>query len=322
MQKDALFFRVIFICLIFIQLVACTSDSGQSEQDVSAEVPQPVPTATSTSEPEPIPSIFPNEIPDPVRTLADSDSSLRASEHRVLSGDNFLENLYERPFTSQEMIYQPDVDIYSVDFAYDVEFYYFTINLNGVDDQSGELQGVYGIEFDRSLRGRGDLLVLVENLTEEWSIINVTVLVDINGDVGGPQPIVADEGFQGSGYDEEFFLEGEKVAFTRLSPENDDSVQFAVSRALLDNPEGFLWGAWADKGLKNFGEFDYNDTMGSAEAGSPFIDKDDYPIDALFSLDNTCRLPYGFEQIGASNPGICKSVPPPLKPTKQPPPNT
>jgi len=341
MKKVARFFRITLISLILIQLLACTSDS---EQDVSAEETllavylQQTLTAdnsngssenegsqhtTSTSELEPIPSTFPDEMPDPVRTLADSDSSARASECRVLSGDNFLDNHYERPFTSQEMIYQPDLDIFSVDFAYDDEFFYFTINLNGLDEETGKLLGTYGIEFDRSLKGRGDLLVLVENPIKEWSIINVIVLVDENRDVGGPHPIVADVGFNGSGYDEEFTLEGEKVAFTRLSPEYEDSVQFAVSRALLGNPEKFLWGAWADNGLKNFGNYDYNDSMAFSEAGSPFRDNEYYPIKSLYSLDNTCRLSYGFEQIGASNPGICKSVPPPPEPREtDTPPNT
>ena len=316
MLKGSRFVRITLISFLFIQLVACTSDSAQGEEEVTAEALQPISTPTLTSEPKPVPSIFPNEIPDPVRTLADSDSSLRACEHRVLSGDNFLYNLYERPFTSLEMVYQPNVDIFSVDFAYDDEFFYFTINLNGVDEQSGKLLGRYGIEFDRSLTGRGDLLVLVENLTEEWSIEDVTVLVDKNSDVGGPQQMVADDGFNGDGYDAKYTLERENVAFTRISPEHEDSVQFAVSRALLGNPEEFLWGAWADNGLKNFEKFDYNDTMGPSEAGSPFKDNDDYPIDALFSLDNTCRLPYGFDQIGASYPGICKNVPPPKKSAK------
>ena len=84
-----------------------------------------------TKRPKRPPLNMPGDIPDPNRTLADSDSSIRAEEHRVLSGDNFNNNLYERPFTSREMVYQPDLDIITVDFAFDDDYFYFTINLNG-----------------------------------------------------------------------------------------------------------------------------------------------------------------------------------------------
>ena len=50
--------------------------------------------------------------------------------------------------------------------------------------------------------------------------------------------------------------------------------------------------------------FDYNDAFGPGAAGSP-IKGTDWPVKALFNLDNTCRLPYGFEQAGGY-PGMCK----------------
>jgi hypothetical protein len=60
------------------------------------------PTETPSAEDEPVvPALMPGEPPTPDRTLQDSDSSLRAYEHRVLSGDNILNNLYERPFYFQ-----------------------------------------------------------------------------------------------------------------------------------------------------------------------------------------------------------------------------
>lgn len=40
-------------------------------------------------------------------------------------------------------------------------------------------------------------------------------------------------------------------------------------------------------------------------AGSPIKTDPDYPLKTLFSLDNTCRLPYGFDQIASSIPGMC-----------------
>jgi hypothetical protein len=105
-------------------------------------------------------------------------------------------------------------------------------------------------------------------------------------------------------------MEGDKAAFARLDPDDPISVQIAVSRNLLEDPAEFLWGAWADNGLKNVGMFDYNDAMGPSKAGSPINTDADYPLNALYNLDNTCRLPYGFEQIGVFIPGTCIMQPP------------
>ena len=202
------------------------------------------------------------------------------------------------------MIYQPDLDILTVDFAPDDLFLYFTIRLFAMNSEGGDLQGAYAIEFDRTFTGRGDLLVTVKDPAFEWSTEGVVVYGDKNRDVGGPQPVIADAGFNGSGYDMTVVMEGDKVAWARVDPKDGNAVQFAISRALLDNPAGFAWGAWADNGLMDPTKFDYNDTMGPTAAGSPIKDKY-YPVKALYSLDNTCRLPYGLEQTG-SVPGMCK----------------
>jgi hypothetical protein len=252
--------------------------------------------------------MMPGEPPEPDRTLKDADSSIRAYEHRTISGDRFLDSLYERPFTSQEMIYQPDIDIYTVDFAHDEDFFYFTITLYELNPDDWGLTGMYGVEFDRTKTGRGDLIVWVENPQEDWSVENVSVYTDINADVGGPQPIIADAGFEGDGYDTLVEPEGDKVAFARLDPDDPISVQIAVSRNLLEDPAEFLWGAWADNGLKNVAAL--------SEAGSPINTDANYPLNALYNLDNTCRLPYGFEQIGVLYiPGMCITLPPKLETT-------
>ena len=135
-------------------------------------------------------ALKPEDVPEASLILEDSDSSTKAEEHRTLSGDNFLNNLYERPFTSEEMIYQPDLDIQTVDFAYDDDFFYFTITLNSMNVDVWRLTGAYGIEFDRSLTGRGDLIVWVENPTMEWSPKNVLALTDLNVDVAGRRPFM------------------------------------------------------------------------------------------------------------------------------------
>lgn len=275
---------------------------------LTAATPVPPVKPTPTLKPKPritkAPAKLPGEPPKPSRTLEDTDSSVKASEKRVLSGDKFNDSLYERPFTSQEMVYQPDLDINSVDFAADDDYFFITIRLHGVNETSGTLSGTYGVEFDRTLTGKGDTIILVKGPTAAWSAKGVTLFIDSNKDVGGPTPLIHDEGFKGNGYDKAVPIKGTNAAYARIDPKDKAAVQIAISRSLLVESR-FLWGAWADNGLKNVKSYDYNDTMNLSTAGSPINTDADYPIKALYNLDNTCRLPYGFEQVGMSYPGMC-----------------
>jgi hypothetical protein len=277
--------------------------------DLVAVTSQPTSTPTSTPLPPKkmpkAPAKLPTDPPAPSRTLEDTDASIKASEKRALSGDKFLDSLYERPFTSQEMIYQPDLDINSVDFGADDDYFYITVRLHGLNETKKVLTGTYAVEFDRTLTGRGDTIILVRNASSSWSTKNLSIYTDKNKDVGGPTPLVADAGFKGNGYDTSINVKGNTIAYARIDPLDKQAVQFAISRSLLTESK-FLWSAWADNGLRKVKSFDYNDTMGMSTAGSP-IEGEDYPLKALYNLDNTCRLPYGFEQIGSSYPGMCIS---------------
>ena len=249
----------------------------------------------------------PQPAPEPVRILQDADASIRAYEHRALNGDNFLKNLFERPFTAEDMIYLKDVDIYSASIASDDYYYYFTIALQGGDETTGGLSGNYGIEFDQTKSGRGDLLVLASAPGDDWDFQNVAVYTDTNQDVGGMRPNLAEAGWSGDGYDSPVVLEGDEAVYTRLDPEDETAIQFAVSKELLGT-EGFLWGAWAGKDPPDLAKFDFNDSFTLAEAGSPIKPSDDYPLAVLHSLDNTCRLPFGFAATGGIA-GMCLSTP-------------
>ena len=59
-------------------------------REVEVEAAATEAPADAPPEPEKEPLLMPGEPPNPDRILEDSDSSIRASEHRVLSGDNFL----------------------------------------------------------------------------------------------------------------------------------------------------------------------------------------------------------------------------------------
>ena len=237
----------------------------------------------------------PGELPEPEVILQDSDSSRLAGEKRVAYGDMFLESLYERPFTSVEMAYLPDVDIQTATAAADDDFFYFTITLKSVDPSGKKLTGSYGIEIDRGLKGRGDLLVWGSGMGADWSSAAVAVYADPDGDVGGFNPLIANEFHTGDGYETRVPFQGDKMAYARLAPDDPQVVQFAVSRALLDGAERFLWGAWADRGWQDPGRFEYNDFIGPGAAGSPVKYTNYYPVKDLYGLDNTCRRAFGFE---------------------------
>ncbi len=287
-----------------------TIDAFQTATAAALAIATPQLTEAPTLTPAPQEAALPNTItpgepPMPDRTLQDADSRLKSKEGRTLSGDNILDNLYERPFTTGVMTYQPDLDILTVDFSHDDAFFYFTIHLSGINPDEWAPTGTYGIEFDRTKTGKGDLLVMVTSLAGRWSTSNVTAYQDQNNDVGGLQPILADEGFTGNGYDQTMTMSGDQAAFARVEPGSSTGLQIAVSRALLRDPKQFLWGAWADNGLKDVSLFDYNDAFTPYEAGSP-IRGDRYPIKALYNLDNTCRLPYGFNQAAEYVKGMCE----------------
>ena len=283
-----------------------TAEPTLTKEPTHTAVPTatPVPTATTIPTPTPWPILAVAKVSNPLFTVEDPDSSIVWWEKRVIYGDNFYENQLERPFTSKEMVYQPDIDIIRTSIANDDKFYYFTITMRDVDKTSKTLSGNYGIEFDRTKTGRGDFLVWVHDLKDQWSSENIKVFVDLDKDIGGPNPSLANAGFKGNGYESEVKIEEEKVAYARVMPGTPWAMQIAVSRLLLDNATEFLWNAWADKGLNDPGKFDYNDHFTFREAGSPIKTIEVYPLAALYSVDNTCRKPFGFSPKGYI-PGTC-----------------
>jgi hypothetical protein len=236
----------------------------------------------------------PGELPKAERILEDADTSLKSKEKRILSGDNFYKGLYERPFTSSEMVYLEDVDIRIATFSQNDVFYFFTIELHGVDPASKGLTATYGIEFDRTKTGRGDMLVWAKDIKKEWSMDGLKVFTDPDKSIGGLTPVWSNKDYTGNGYEKEEKLEGDNAAYARIDPKDATIVQFAVTKALLGNPKEFLWGAWADNGWRDPLRFDYNDHILEKSAGSPIFSFDFYPVKELFNLDNTCRLPQGF----------------------------
>jgi hypothetical protein len=130
----------------------------------------------------------------------------------------------------------------------------------------------------------------------------------------------------GDGYETLVFDQGQgpdpDAAWIRRSPSNPSQIQIAFKHSLIGLDSEFLWGGWADEGVRQPGWFDYNDHFTLADAGSPIGGNNNYPLKSMASLDNTCRWGFGFTPTG-SEPGVCYVPPTPTptstpKPTKTP----
>jgi hypothetical protein len=245
----------------------------------------------------------------------DVDSSGTGSEHRAPYGDSYNINLFERPFTQTDMTYLPQLDITTFQLSEDPTWYYVSFDLVGGD--MNEPAGInYGVELDVDHDGFGDYLIWAfPPYTPQWLAETVRVYQDTNHDTGGASAEKSDAVYPGDGYDQLIFDGGQGVdhdlAWVRLNPGVTAAIQFAFKRSLAGN--AFMWGAWADFGLRDPAKFNYNDRFTEAQAGSPEKSEKYYPINAIYLVDNTCWAAVGFKPSGYE-PHLCPSLEP--QPTK------
>lgn len=237
----------------------------------------------------------------------DTDSSNTASGDYVTAGDDYVANLYERPFTENEMIYRPDVDINKTEMSEDSMFYYVTIYLND-NHPDGGLQAAYAIEIDEDRDGRGNLVVIADHPTStEWDIAGLSVWKDGNNDVGGSRIMRPDTNYAGDSYEQEVFsidvLDDPDAAWARTSTGTPVSVYIAFKKTLISR-DTFVWGVWAAESLLDPALFDHHDHFTQEEAGSPYGSHSTYPLKALNLIDNTRRETYKFEAVDPI-PGLC-----------------
>lgn len=275
---------------------ACPSDSG-----LPVEAP-PSPSAAVQLK-------LPNEVPaSPESFLLDNNSSVFASELRANGGDEYDLNIFERPFNGGEMnIYYPDIDILNAGLSQDKEWVYVTITLAG--PRGDGLTGNYGIELDLDVDGRGDYLITTLAPGKEWSTNGVRIWNDKNNDVGNGIPYVSDPPQLGDGYEVLVFDQGNgdapDLAWSRISPNNPNSIQIAFQRSVITSDPVFSWTAWASRDAFKPAWFDYNDHFTFQEAGSPLRELlKYYPLKALAGVDNTCHAPFGFNAFGQA--GFCQ----------------
>ncbi len=299
-----------------------TLSSPATGTPTTASVPVQAATSTIPATTEAFTGSPPGEPPTTTGSwLTDPMTPINAKNAYAIAGDDFLHNQFERPF-DKDLAYRPDLDILGATLTVDSQWYYVTIQLEGVQTDQQTPAAWYGVELDVNLDGRGDFVVWAKPpFTTDWSRENVVVYRSSKDTVGGPQPLVSDAPWKGDTYDTILF-DGQKpsqdnAAWVRVSPKDPKSLQIAFSPDIVQKPIRFLWGAWADDGIKDPSKFDYNDLFTKKEAGSPYKWDPEYPPKAITSVDNTCRAPYGFVPVGIL-PGKCELQPTPGPTTKGP----
>lgn len=283
-----------------------TAEAPESEPESTDEFPSEADIKHVTNPGEPW---FADKIKDEIDTAYTAD-------RKFALGDSFRLSNFERPFTAVDMVYHPETDLVRILLSRDVYFYYFTIELSGIDEKKDYPSASYGIEMDTDRDGRGDYLLWAQgDSSTEWNINNVMLLYDSNGDVGGSRPVRPDND-RGNGYDEVIFsaevLTDPDSAWKRVDPTNSSIIQLAVKSTLIDS-SSFFWKAWADGGLSDPSLFDYNDIITESQAGSPNTNSKFYPVNGLNMMDSTCWIAYNFQPTGYELGGcvIAKPIQPP-----------
>ncbi|MGD8457205.1 MAG: hypothetical protein PVF83_12535 [Anaerolineales bacterium] len=246
--------------------------------------------------------------------------------------DSWEINRYERPFNAgTQDEYYPDLDILYAELGRDNTWFYLSLALEDVSEDTEKLDGSYGIEIDWDRDGRGDILIAVETpgkyQEESWSVLGVQVWTDNNDDVGNTVPREPDLPYLGDGYNILAFNQGDgsdpDAAWARAFLGKPAVAELAFKSNLLENPDEFVWWVWSDQGVANPAGFDYHDTFENEEAG----DANDYmpyfPSNQVYELDNTCAALWGLPpdddpNLCINDPNYALFEPPPDRPTATP----
>lgn len=287
-------------------------------QQTPASLPQsfetPPPTEALLLTPTLAHSLKPGEPARPRTAIFDTisgDTARQGVANQPPGGDEYLYNLYERPFNAQSMdVFFPDLDIREAKIGPDETWMFVTLYLYGLREASNALEGVYRLELDLDIDGRGDWLFEARSpLMDTWRVEGVRVWEDTDNDVGGEKPCYADPPQVENSYDRLVFDQGYNTddpdaAWARFKAGTPPAVQIAFKYSLIGNDDRFMWGVWADQGVDQPQWYDYNDHFTYEEAGSPFHSNRYYPIKLIAEVDNTCRWTYGFEPTG-DEPCLC-----------------
>ena len=272
--------------------------------------PETVPSAEATSMPvvTVTHSVIPSAGTSDRATAHDNENSLFFDTKKVKTGDEFYKNRFERPFTSVDMNYLPDLDIVNFSITSDDNFFYVKISMVGLDAATQSLTGFYGIEIDRNADGRAEMLLTTRPpYTAEFSADNVSAYLDINSDVGGNiinrPDAFGDNGFEAVIFDlnKGVYPEGDPdLLWVRQTTDSDlPAVEIAFARWMFkDGKEAFMWSVLSSDTPIDPTKLYYHDHFTAEQAGAANTDDPNYPLKELAAVDNTCRVPLGFQATG------------------------
>lgn len=279
------------------------------------EIP-PEPTATA------IPEIVHKDLPgSPLgkifQTVHDQVDENTAPQKQAFGGDDFKNGKYERPF-DQAMNYLPLTDLVTIQLnREDPLWVYVLLKVDKPFATDPANNTHFMVEIDTDLDSRGDLLIVTGMpKSTDWSTELVLVLTNPDFNVGGVIVVKPDHDLsEGGGYFTEIFNEGKgddpDLAWSRLSKSDPMIAEIAFKNTLTGGDKGkFIWLPWSDVGMLDWSLFEHNDHFTYEQAGYPV--KDDlknYPVKALWGVDNTCRVPSGFTPTGFM-PGLCPNYDP------------
>jgi hypothetical protein len=313
--------KVLFIMIVLVAVIlACglpaannttqapaTEAAGSVTQDTAA-TPAPPPTEIAVGQHTSIPVNLPANRSS---HAGDYDSSTTAANKAAAGGDRFTFGRFERPFNANTMdTYFPHLDIVDTFVYQDETWIYGMVVIKGASSSSS-LADKYAMELDLDLDGKGDWLIVATNpASKDWSVDGVQVYQDANKDVGNKSAMFTDEKATGDGFEKLAFGQGTgddpDTAWARISPDDANTVELAVKRSVLGNPEKYLINMWAGTSLLDPALFDINDHFTHEQAGAadPGLEIY-YPIKAVFEIDNSCRMAVGFKPTG-QEPGLCE----------------
>jgi hypothetical protein len=292
--------------------------------------PTPAPTEapaepTITPEPEIVHVMWPGSPLGTInQTVHDQIDTTTAPQKQAFGGDDYKNGKYERPF-DQDMNYLPFADLETVLLnRADPLWVYVSFKVMGSLTDEAAKDVHFLVEIDTDLDSRGDTLV-VTGLPKgkDWSTESVMVLSNPDINVGGMVVVKPDSALsEGRGYYEVLFDNGKgtdpDLAMSKMSKNDPNTVLLAFKNSLTGGEKGkFIWLPWTDAGMLDWSLFEFNDHFTYEQAGFPMKeDAQNYPIKAIWGVDNTCRMPSGFTPNGTM-PGLCPNYDPP--PAKGPP---
>ncbi|KAA3647756.1 MAG: hypothetical protein DWQ07_01885 [Chloroflexi bacterium] len=229
----------------------------------------------------------------------------------ALGCDSWQLNRYERPFNaSNQDEYYANLDILSADLGSDGEWFY--LRITPYDLAEGQpLAGLYGLEMDLGMEGRGDYLVLADlsQLDENWDVLGVQVFADSNDDVGNQVPREPDLLGEIDGYDLDLFNQGTGVdkdfAWARTVNDIRPAIEIAFKTDLVSADATFKWWVWSDDGVEQPNSFDYHDAIAHEAAGDVYQGQQYFPSNEIYALDNTCANIWGAPL--TDDPSLCNS---------------